>query len=156
MTVTIPDGWTAPLVDDAATTDVVEANVSAGATVSGRVVTVPIAALAADNTTTFTYTGTAQANAGTASFNPQSKIAETGTLTDIPAGLAPIVTLTNVAPGRKQALRFMTGALTTVSSATAGNELVFELVADMKSYLLLLKESQLCGRNFGKKVNFLF
>ena len=129
VTVTIPDGWTAPAVDVAGT-DADEANVSAGATVSGRVVTVPIAALAADNAITFTYTGTAQANAGTASFNPQSKVAETGTLTDIPAGLAPIVTLTNVAPGRKQALRFMTGALTTVSSATAGNELVFELVAD--------------------------
>jgi hypothetical protein len=51
-------------------------------------------------------------------------------LSNIPAGLSPTVTLTNVAPGRKQALRFMTGSLTTVASATAGNELVFEFVAD--------------------------
>ena len=44
--------------------------------------------------------------------------------------MSPTVTLTNVAPGRKQALRFMSGAMTTVASATGGNELVFELVAD--------------------------
>jgi hypothetical protein len=131
VTVTIPDSWTAPLLDDAGTADVNEANISAG-TISGRTITVPIASLVADAATpfTFTYTGTAQANAGTASFSPQSKVSATGSLVNIPAGLSPTVTLTNVAPGRKQALRFMSGALTSVASASLGNELVFELVAD--------------------------
>jgi len=128
VTVTIPDGWTAPLADDAGTVDVNEANISAG-TVSGRTVTVPIATLAAGASATFTYTGMAQANSGTASFSPQSKVSAAGSLGSIPAGLSPTVTLTNVAAGRKQALRFMSGALTSVASASSGNELIFELVA---------------------------
>ncbi|HIB90727.1 TPA: hypothetical protein EYO57_26650, partial [Candidatus Poribacteria bacterium] len=52
VTVTIPNSWTAPLLDDAGTTDVNEANISAG-TISGRTVTVPIATLAAGASATF-------------------------------------------------------------------------------------------------------